>query len=113
MGFISKEQADALLLQERPGTFLVRFSSQAAGSFAIAYHAPGGGVCHYLIRKPDVNQARSLALFLTEKDFFQTLLQTIPSFDTEPQWARFGRLPSTAPNSFYSRTFSRQMQGVD
>lgn len=92
MGFIDKEQADALLLQERPGTFLLRFSSQAAGSFAIAYHAPGGGVSHYLIKKTDVNQARSLALFLSEKEFFQTLLQTIPSFDAAPKWARFGGL---------------------
>jgi hypothetical protein len=45
-------------------------------------------VKHYLISKSDVNMACSLDVFLGEKAFFSTLLQTIPSFDAEMRWAR-------------------------
>jgi hypothetical protein len=41
MGLISKEGAENLLCKEEPGTFLVRFSMQSAGAFAIAYTLPG------------------------------------------------------------------------
>lgn len=81
MGFLTKEESDALLIREAPGTFLLRFSSQAAGALAIAYTSVDGQqVLHYLIRKNDVNVAQSLAKFLLDKPFFSTLLQTIPSW---------------------------------
>ena len=49
---------------------------------------PVTAVNHYLISKSDVNMACSLDVFLGEKSFFSTLLQTIPSFDAEMRWAR-------------------------
>jgi hypothetical protein len=77
------------LILEPPGTFILRFSFQDPGSFAIAYTAPeGNAVNHYLISKNDVNMACSLDVFLGEKPFFKFLLQTIPSFEVEMRWAR-------------------------
>jgi hypothetical protein len=49
-------------------------------------------VAHYLIKKSDVNVARSLAVFLAEKDYFKILLQTIPSFGSDLKWARFNKM---------------------
>ncbi len=84
MGFISKEESEALLSKEPPGTFLLRFSSQAPGSLAIAYTSVDGTqVLHYLIRKNDVNVSQSLAKFLLDKPFFSHVLQTVPSFGEE------------------------------
>ncbi len=92
MGFLSKEESEALLIKEPPGTFLLRFSSQAPGSLAIAYTAPHGGeVSHYLIRKNDVNVSQSLAKFLLDRPFFSILLQTVPSFQ-ERKWQRADKL---------------------
>jgi hypothetical protein len=89
MGFITKEDSERLLISEPPGTFIIRFSYQDPGSFAIAYTAPeGNSVNHYLISKNDVHMACSLDVFLGEKPFFKFLLQTIPSFDVEMRWAR-------------------------
>ena len=89
MGFCTRENAEALLINERPGSFLLRFSSQAPGLFAIAYTNPEGtAVKHYLMRKSDCNANISLARFLLEKPFFDTLLQTVPSFSTQAQWQR-------------------------
>ncbi len=89
MGFISKAESEELLRGEKPGTFVLRFSSQAPGSFAVAYAAPtGGGVAHYLLKKTDINVSVSLAKFLLEKPFFATLLQTVPSFSERRQWQR-------------------------
>ena len=89
MGFVTRESAEALLINERPGSFLLRFSSQAPGLFAIAYTSPdGASVKHYLMKKTDINVSYSLAKFLLEKPFFDTLLQTVPSFATEAQWQR-------------------------
>ena len=89
MGFCSRVNAEALLINERPGTFLLRFSSQAPGLFAIAYTNPEGtAVNHYLMRQSDCNANVSLARFLLEKPFFDTLLQTVPSFSSQAQWQR-------------------------
>lgn len=48
MGFISKVGAENLLNGQRcpPGTFLLRFSERAPGSFAIAYTKVGVVLCH-------------------------------------------------------------------
>ncbi len=100
MGFVSKEASEALLIREPPGTFILRFSSQAPGSFAIAYTAPEG--------KSDVNMACSLDVFLGEKSFFSCLLQTIPSFDAELRWARVDK-----DKAFGKRFVPSRVEGYD
>lgn len=87
MGFISKAGAERLLQHQQcpPGTFLLRFSERAPGSFAIAYMKDskkrGGNVVkHYLIRPGDVAPPqRTLADFLGSQTYFVHLLQIIPS----------------------------------
>ena len=84
MGFISKRAAESLLAGRAPGTFLLRFSERAAGSFAVAYVKQGkaGGpptVKHYLLRPGDVAPPqRSLADFLGAQGYFAFLLQALP-----------------------------------
>jgi hypothetical protein len=110
MGFISKEDSERLLIVERPGTFILRFSNQDPGSFAIAYTVPeGNAVNHYLISKNDVHIACSLDVFLGEKPFFKYLLQTIPSFEAEMRWARVDKIKA------FGRAFEpiEKLEGYD
>merc|ERR1711991_84282 len=37
MGFVTREDAERLLVNEPPGSFMLRFSTQAPGLFAIAF----------------------------------------------------------------------------
>ena len=37
MGFVAKAKAESLLLQQPPGTFLLRFSDSKIGGVSIAY----------------------------------------------------------------------------
>ncbi len=84
MGFISKKAAESLLSGRSPGTFLLRFSERAAGSFAVAYvkQSKGRGeaaVKHYLLQPGDVAPPqRSLADFLGSQSYFVYLLQALP-----------------------------------
>lgn len=87
MGFISKIGAENLLGHQQcpPGTFLLRFSERAPGSFAIAYmkHSRKRGinvVKHYLVKPTDVAPPqRTLADFLQSQPYFTHVLQIIPS----------------------------------
>ena len=91
VGFMAREAVEALLLREPPGTFVLRFSLQVGGNFAIAFTSPeGNAVGHYLIKRSDVNATVSLATFLLSKPFFLTILQLIPSF-TQPSWHRVSK----------------------
>lgn len=112
MGLIDKESSERILLKERPGTFLVRFSLQMAGSFAIAYtSASGDSVQHYLLKKSDMNVSRTLASFLMDKDFFQIVLQTVPTFDSEMKWARFDK--SKALEKYVGEPEKNSVEGYD
>ncbi len=111
MGFLSKEESEALLIKEPPGTFLLRFSSQAPGSLAIAYTSPkGGDVSHYLIRKNDVNVSQPLARFLLDRPFFSILLQTVPSFQ-ERRWQRADK--QSALSKWEKKSDSGSVPGYD
>jgi hypothetical protein len=91
-GFVTKEVCERLLITEPPGTFVVRFSSQAPGSLAVAYSTPEGeAVSHYLISKNDVNMACPLDAFLGQKPIFRYLLRAVGSFRTEVSWTRVGK----------------------
>merc|ERR1711974_4230 len=87
VGFLSKAQAQKLLLNAELGTFLIRFSERSAGNFAIAFvkkskQKPGAlSVKHYLIKPDDLNPAnRNLADFFGRRDIFKNLMQITPQF---------------------------------
>jgi len=91
-GFVPKNFAEELLRRERPGSFLLRCSSQVGGAFAIAFTSPqGGAVQHYLMKKADLNASNSLAKFLLEKAFFATLIQVVPNGVGPVRWNRMNK----------------------
>ena len=112
MGFISKSKSEQVLANEAEGTFLLRFSNQAPGSFAIAYVLEGV-VKHYLIKKSDVNVAMSLAVFLQEKPFFATLMQTIPQFTEEWRFQRADKLKVLEKFGLENQNAKKSVKGYE
>ena len=74
-GFITKRACEEILRGEEPGTFIIRFSEQYAGQFAVAYVDAdlGEPVKHTLILEEDISAKKSLPDFLGEKTPFQFL----------------------------------------
>jgi len=74
-GFMSKQQADRRLGASAVGTFLLRASESAAGSFCVSWKAPEG-VRHALLDvKLLAPPMTKLAEYLCSKRFLQALLQ--------------------------------------
>jgi hypothetical protein len=78
-GFLTKNEVEAVLQNEKVGTFLVRFSERAAGAFVISYQALEDNkprVKHYLMQGDDTYAAKkTLPDFLGEIKHLSCLLQ--------------------------------------
>jgi len=80
-GFLTKNEVEAVLQNEKVGTFLIRFSERVAGAFVISYQAldESGSkptVKHYLMQSDDTYAARkTLPDFLSEIKHLSCLLQ--------------------------------------
>lgn len=75
-GFWSREDVEAQIRGQEPGTFLVRFSERNAGLFGVAYVAADGATKHYLITEADTLGARkTLPEFLMSCPQFAHVLQ--------------------------------------
>jgi hypothetical protein len=102
-----------------PGTFLLRFSERAPGSYAIAYmkhskkHGGVNVVKHYLIRPGDVAPPqRTLADFLGSQSYFLNLLQTIPSSDINVlRWRLVAK--KNAFGEYYNGSMTATLDGYD
>ena len=78
-GFIEREGVNAALINQQPGTFLIRLSERHPGSFAIGYviedNDPDKRVRHYLVRNEDLfGGKKSLPEFLMECPQFSKFL---------------------------------------
>jgi len=76
-GFMGREDVDAALLNQDPGTFIMRFSERHAGQLAIAYTGTERPtrIKHYLVQPNDTAAARrTLPDFLLECPQFAILL---------------------------------------
>eukprot|EP01121_Diplochlamys_sp_Union-15-3_P015691 TRINITY_DN5234_c0_g1_i1.p1 TRINITY_DN5234_c0_g1~~TRINITY_DN5234_c0_g1_i1.p1 ORF type:complete len:469 (+),score=64.69 TRINITY_DN5234_c0_g1_i1:127-1407(+) len=77
-GLISKNTAETILMQQPPGTFLIRFSERHKGGIAVAYRWSDSGdkpVRHYLVRPSDTADGRTFPEFLKESSTFVRILQ--------------------------------------
>lgn len=83
-GFIAKDAVHRALSNERPGSFLVRFSENHAGSFAVAYkHIEE--VKHYLVKPDDIaGPKKTLPDFLQECPQFVYVLRLAIDPDGRP-----------------------------
>jgi hypothetical protein len=72
-GLISKKSCQDYLASAESGSFIVRFSDSAAGSFAIAYadDKEKDRVKHYLVKTEDLGTNKTLPDFLKEKNTFK------------------------------------------
>jgi len=76
-GLITKEDCNRALLGQEVGTFMIRFSENHPGLFAVAYvdDDPQDPVKHFLIRSDDIGSQKTLPDFLREKGLFRFLFQ--------------------------------------
>jgi len=79
-GFIERDEVNAALVNQEPGTFLIRLSERNPGTFAIGYviedSNPEKRVRHYLIKPEDLfGGKKSLPEFLVECPQFSKFLQ--------------------------------------
>jgi len=80
-GFISRSEADKVLMNATPGTFLIRLSERCPGQFAIAYVCQDAQtsepkIRHYLVQPDDVFGAKkTLPDFLGQARNFTHLVQ--------------------------------------
>jgi len=83
-GFIAKDAVHRALSNERPGSFLVRFSENHVGSFAVAYKHIDE-VKHYLVKSDDISAPkRTLPDFLHECPQFVYVLRLTVDPDGRP-----------------------------
>lgn len=76
-GFMTREDVDASLNNQEPGTFIMRFSERHNGQFAIAYTGTERPtkIKHYLVQPNDTAASKkTLPDFLSEQPQFATLL---------------------------------------
>lgn len=76
-GFMGREDVDAALNNQDPGTFIMRFSERNNGQFAIAYTGTERptNIKHYLVQPNDTAAAKkTLPDFLADQPQFVTLL---------------------------------------
>mmetsp|Transcript_19777 Transcript_19777/g.27602 ORF Transcript_19777/g.27602 Transcript_19777/m.27602 type:complete len:637 (+) Transcript_19777:181-2091(+) len=80
-GFMGRDEVNAALKDQEPGTFILRFSERHAGQFAIAYigHEHPPRIKHYLVQPNDTAAAKkTLPDFLEEhRQFLYILILTI------------------------------------
>eukprot|EP01096_Ripella_sp_DP13-Kostka_P008734 TRINITY_DN327_c1_g1_i1.p1 TRINITY_DN327_c1_g1~~TRINITY_DN327_c1_g1_i1.p1 ORF type:complete len:579 (-),score=248.03 TRINITY_DN327_c1_g1_i1:403-2139(-) len=100
-GLITKEECNRALLGQDLGTFMIRFSENHPGLFAVAYvdDDPEEPVKHYLIRSDDIGSQKTLPDFLREKSQFRFLFQLDPLTGILSPFAKDAVL-----GSFYSKT---------
>jgi len=84
-GFMGREDVNAALFNQEPGTFIIRFSERFAGQFAIAYignEAPNK-IKHYLVQPNDTAAAKkTLPDFLDEcRQFTKLLVLSYDAFE--------------------------------
>jgi len=80
-GFITKNACTEILKNEDVGTFVIRFSENYPGLFAVAYvdDDPYDKVKHYLVKPEDISSNKSLPDFLREKPQFLFVNQLDPT----------------------------------
>lgn len=79
-GFLTRNEVEDVLRNEKPGTFIVRFSEKVPGQFSVSYTAIDSDqikhVRHYLVKNDDIHGAkRTFADFLSTFPELETLLQ--------------------------------------
>jgi len=105
-GFMNRNDVENSLKTYGAGTFIIRFSENYSGRFAIAYVAlqGDGTIRHYLVSSKDTSTKKTLADFLCEYDQFIQVLQLVsyndkglPLFQSLPKTETFK--PYLSPSS--------------
>jgi len=104
-GFITKNACNEILKNEEHGTFLIRFSENYPGLFAVAYvdaEDPYERVKHYLVKPEDISSNKSLPDFLREKPQFVLINQLDPATG---ELRKFGK--DSVLKDYYSKRASK------
>lgn len=83
-GFITREDAERVLMDQPPGAFVVRFSDRVAGKVAITYKTVAGGevfIKHFLLNP--VKELVTLPDFVQQRETFTHLLKLRTDFACE------------------------------
>jgi len=99
-GFMGRNDVINSLKIHAPGTFIIRFSENHSGRFAIAYVSmQGEGIKHYLVSQSDIGK-KALPDFLCECNMFLNILQLV-GFNKQGLPV-FQSLPKTDALQFYT-----------
>ena len=116
-GFISKDAASDILANHAVGTFLIRFSEQSAGQFAVAVVAKGKEVGTTLIKHMLVPpETKKLSDWVKTKDSLKTLVLCNFGFkvDNYPSMCKGVMAKDGAFGDFYTeKGQGNQIQGYD
>jgi hypothetical protein len=89
-GFMTREEVNAALSGQEPGTFVIRFSERYAGQFGIAYVGSTHKVKHYLVGPNDTAGAKkTLADFLSGCSQFAYILQLTFDLNGKPIFKKY------------------------
>ena len=103
-GFLSRDDANVALLDQPPGSILIRFSESLPGQLVISHtpHEAPAAIKHYLVRITDTSEKITLPDFLRHQSQWRYLLR----YATDPTTGvpGFSRVSKQAAlESFYSK----------
>eukprot|EP01111_Echinosteliopsis_oligospora_P017924 TRINITY_DN7965_c0_g1_i1.p1 TRINITY_DN7965_c0_g1~~TRINITY_DN7965_c0_g1_i1.p1 ORF type:complete len:497 (-),score=139.14 TRINITY_DN7965_c0_g1_i1:105-1595(-) len=115
-GLINRDDVNSALVNQDPGTFLIRFSERNPGQLGIAYVStelaatPIGRIKHYLVQANDTAAAkRTFPDFLAECPQFVSALQLVSSVNGQPTFNKVHKDIALEP--FHSRKQMAQPNG--
>lgn len=114
-GFVPRHDAESLLRDTPPGTFLIRLSERIKGSFTVAYVAMENynkKIFHYIISSDDVFGAKkTLPDFLGGESALEYLVQMVFAQDGSKKYITIEK--DKALGDFYSKRVDKGTEGYD
>jgi len=111
-GYMTRQEVDMALRNERPGTFIMRFSERHPGQIGIAYvgHDSPPTIKHYLVQPNDTAASKvTLPDFLRDKPQFRYLRQYTMLPSGHPHFTTLDK--DEALGKFYSKRYGGDTSG--
>lgn len=111
-GYMTRQEVDMALRNEKPGTFIMRFSERHPGQIGIAYvgHDNPPSIKHYLVQPNDTAASKvTLPDFLRDKPQFRYIRQYTMLPSGQPHFTTLDK--DEALGKFYSKRYGGDTSG--